>query len=168
MALPLLASQRVLMSRRLWEGAGISPPIGLSPLELSRCLWTCRFPCWLRTEVEACLPSCFHSILIIFCCVLGLCHSFRSCAASWGWFLPLDSRLFVLDRGRHHPAQARGPRAEDSSLWGGRACAARLEGAPGGSGQAGARVHRQAGAQVHRPGRRPGPQARPARQRPGP
>ena len=46
-----------------------------------------RFTCWLR--IKSCLPSWFHVILVDLCCVLGLCHSFKSCA------LPLSLLLHL-------------------------------------------------------------------------
>ena len=95
--------------------------------------------------------SCSHLTLISLCCGLGLRHSFRSCALSQGWFLPLHSWLFVLERGRRHPAQAHGLRTEEDSSAVGRGGqrAARLEAAPRvpvrpapvATGQAGALVH---------------------------
>ena len=51
----------------------------------------CHFTCWLRMKVQPCLPSWSHSILIAVCCVLGLCHSFRSCALP----LSLLSQIYV-------------------------------------------------------------------------
>jgi len=47
-----------------------------SALKLSWHLWVCRFICWLR-------------ILIALCCVLGLCHSFKSCALPLSLLLQL-------------------------------------------------------------------------------
>ena len=58
-------------------------------LELSWHLWVCHFTCWLRVKITSCLPSWSHWIPIGLCCVLGLCHSFKSCALPLSLLLQL-------------------------------------------------------------------------------
>ena len=75
-------------SNYFWEGVELSRIWAIMPtpwcfnsaLELSWHFWACHFTCWLRIKVSSCLPLWFRLILIGLCCILGQCHSFKSCA----------------------------------------------------------------------------------------
>ena len=104
----MLISGRVVSSvlEKGWRFPGIGPPptpwsfdsaLELAPLGVSFSLliedpskWTCP-------------PSWTHLSLIGLCCVLGLCHTFKSCALPPSLLLENDLVLRAALRSIHHP-----------------------------------------------------------------
>ena len=82
-----LMSGRIIIWGKGWRfpGFGLPPTASSfdSALKLSWHFWMCHLACWLKIKVQSkptSLPSLTHLILISFCYVLGLRHSFKSCA----------------------------------------------------------------------------------------
>ena len=78
-----------------------------SALEPPWSLWVCHWACWLGIKLQwklTCLPSWIHLILIGLCCVLWLCHSFKSCALSFQKLRPRHSeRSHMMQWSSHGP-----------------------------------------------------------------